>query len=371
MSELETGRRFVSDRSFRREALERSLAVRDNGEARTRLAKYAVEGGWEALPVMNPEVTPVVLGQPQDFAHPWKGEVAWTEAALLELGRRAFEEWPAQRVPQLTRVLGAPSAPSTIEPGRREAMGAWVDDRSRVGGVVWVRYPDGTTEPSLTCASCHGRPDAAGHLLHGPASDFDLGALVGEDWGPGHVDVTVDGSDNPVSVPDLRATRHQRRLHHSGNLYNSLEALAVRTETLLITARESLVRPPREVAFALAYYVWKLGEPPSPEVAPSALFRDHCGSCHSGPTGAGELIGMHDVGTDSAATESSMRGTGGYRAPSLYRVSERPRLTHLGWRLTLEQFFAPDRLTTHPGHPFGTDLSSAQRDGLVHELERF
>ena len=365
--ELETGRRFVSELSFRRGALERSLAVRDNDEARLRLQRYGVASEWEALPVLNAELAPVVIGTQPPLARLWSGVVGWNEAELLELGRRAFEQWPAQRAPQLRPLLGPPLARQ-----RLDAIGAWVDDRGRVGGLVWVRYADGTTEPALSCASCHARPDASGELLHGPASDFDLGALTGQSWGPGHVDVTADARDNPVAVPDLRATRHQQRLHHSGNLYGGLEALAVRTETLLITARENLVRPPREVAFALAYYVWSLGKPePSARPVPSTLFRQRCSRCHADATGAGGLISALEVGTDAAASESSLRGSGGYRAPSLYHVSQRVRLTHLGWTLSLEQFLSPERLRMQPGHVFGTELDVEQRQALVGELERW
>jgi hypothetical protein len=370
--ELEAGRRFVTELSSRRAALEKSLAVTDNGEAQLRLQNYALPGKWEALPVLNAELAPVTLGQGPALARLWAGEVVWNERALLELGRHAFEEWPAQRAPQLRALLGPALQPVSTDRRRLAAVGAWLDDRGRVGGFVWARYPDGTTEPALSCASCHARPDRAGHLLHGPASDFDLGALVGEHWGPGRVDVTADARDNPVAIPDLRATRHQARLHHSANLYGGLEALAVRTETLLITARENLVRPPRELAFALAYYVWSLGKPESsPEPTPSASFRENCGGCHSGATGAGGLVSATRVGTDAAATESPLRGTGGYRVPSLYRVSQRQRLTHLGWSLTLEQFFAPERLTTHPGHAFGLDLDAERRQALVRELAQW
>lgn len=369
--ELEVGRRFVAELSFRRAALERSLAVTDNGEARLRLEHYAVAGEWEALPVLNAELAPVVAGEAPAPARFWAGSVDWNERALLELGRRAFEEWPAQRAPQLSALLGPPSQPASPDRARLDGVGAWLDDRGRVGGFVWARYPDGTTEPALTCASCHARPDATGHLQHGPASDFDLGALVGEHWGPGRVDVTADQRDNPVAIPDLRATRHQQRLHHTGNLYGGLEALAVRTETLLITARENLVRPPREVAFALAFYVWSLGKPEAAPEPPSALFHENCGRCHWGATGAGATVSQAEVGTDAAATESPLRGTGGYRAPSLYRVSQRRRLTHLGWRITLEQFFAPERQATHPGHAFGLGLDAEQRQALVRELARW
>jgi hypothetical protein len=246
-----------------------------------------------------------------------------------------------------------------------------VDDRGRIAGLVWVKYVDGSVEPALSCASCHARPDAAGHLVHGIASDLDLGKLVGEAWGPGRVDVTVDGSTNPVAMPDLRATRHQRRLHHVGNLLNSLEALAVRTETLLITARADVVRPPRELAFAIALYVWSLGAQRPPAPPPSATFTATCGGCHAGPTGAGDVVADAEVGTDAAASASFARGTGGYRAPSLYGVSQRSGLTHLGWPISLREFLDPTRTSSMPGHAFGFELSPAERDALVHELEQW
>jgi hypothetical protein len=177
-----------------------------------------------------------------------------------------------------------------------------------------------------------------------------------------------------VAAPDLRATRFQRRLHHAGDLRNSLEALAVRTETLLITARADVVRPPREVAFAIAYYVWSLGAPrpaASPAPAPSATFAAACGGCHSGATGAGDLVTDVEVGTDGAATASWARGTGGYRVPSLYGVSARPRLTHLGWPIGLRAFLDPTRAERLPGHPFGFSLNPEEREALVAELERW
>jgi hypothetical protein len=370
--EVELGRRFVAEREFRRAALERSLAMREEGDARKRLSRYGVESGWEALPILNPGVAPVVLGERPELASLWSGRVEWNERALLELGRRAFEEWPAQRAPAFTRLIGRAAEPPQLARGRLADVGAWIDDRGRVAGLVWAKYPDGTLEPALTCASCHARPDAAGRLQHGVASDLDLGALVGEVWGAGRVDVTVDARYNPVAVPDLRATRHQQRLHHAGDLRNSLEALAVRTETLLITARADAVRPPREIAFAIAYYVWSLGAQRPPAPPPSPTFSAACGGCHSGPTGAGDLVADIEVGTDGAATASSARGTGGYRVPSLYGVSERPRLMHLGWRINLRELLDPSRASRDmQGHPFGFDLSPAERDALVRELAQW
>jgi hypothetical protein len=77
----------------------------------------------------------------------------------------------------------------------------------------------------------------------------------------------------------------------------------VRTETLLITARANAVRPPHEVAFASAYYVWSLGErePVAIDRPSSPLFRAECAHCHSGPTGAGEWVPADEVGTDPDA----------------------------------------------------------------------
>jgi hypothetical protein len=368
-AEIEIGQRFVGELEFRRAALERSLAVTDNGDARLRLAHYGIAGEWEDLPVLNAEVAPIVQGVVPVFAPLWSGELEWNEPAVLELGRRAFEEWPAQRQPLLSSLLPAPGAAPAKDGASLDALGVWRDGRGRVGGLSWVRYADGTVEPALSCASCHARPDASGQLVHGPASDLDLGALSGEVWGAGLVDVTVDAQENPVAIPDLRATRHQQRLHHTGNLYNGLEALAVRTETLLITARAEAVRPPREVAFALAYYVWSLGRDERPAPAkPSQVFHDYCERCHSGPTGAGDVVATTLVGTDAAASASSARGSGGYRAPSLYRVSERTRLTHEGWSLTLEQLIDPQRDPTYQGHAFGFELAPEERRALVSEL---
>ena len=368
-ADLDIGRRFVADADFRRSSLETSLAVADNGDARLRLARYARPGEWEDLPVLDVEIAPIFAGAAPVFERLDPAEIEWGSEALIALGRLAFEAWPAQRAPSLTPLLGSPTG--TPDPERLATSGAWRDDRDRLGGFVWARYADGTAEPALSCASCHARPDSAGRLIHGAASDFDWGALVGEAWGPGRVDVTSDGMNNPVAIPDLRATRHQRRLHHTGNLYNSVAALAVRTETLLITARAEAVRPPREIAFALAYYVWSLGGDTAPTTeVPSRAFREHCGSCHFDPTGAGDVVPLAVVGIDGAAARSPMRGSAGYRAPSLYRVTLRARLTHEGWPLTLAQFLDPERTALYPGHAFGLELGAEERAELVRELSQ-
>jgi hypothetical protein len=102
----------------------------------------------------------------------------------------------------------------------------------------------------------------------------------------------------------------------------------------------------------------------------SQAFSEHCGTCHFDANGAGDVVPLASAGTDGAATLSSTRGSGGYRVPSLHRVSERTHLTHEGWPLTLEQFLEPERAATSPGHAFGLELTAAERRELLNELSR-
>ncbi len=371
--ELAIGARFVAEREYRRAAFEQSLALNDNAYARERLDHYALDGEWDALTLHNPKVSPLTLHGEAPFVAVWSGTVDWTEAPLLELGQRAFEEFPAQRHPLVSAAIDAIGTGASA-PARLESLGLWHDDRDRVGGLVRVEEADATIETSLTCASCHARVDGAGHLLHGAASKLRYEAVLGVGAGteresrPGVTDVTSDRLVNPVAFADLRATRHQRFLHHTGNLENGLAALAVRIETLLIMNSSQTLRPPREVVFALALYIWRLGE--ERERAPSsvpgaAVFSAACAGCHSGPSGEGDRVTAARVGTDPAASQSSARGGDGYRVPSLYRVSERTHLTHEAWPLDIEGFMDPERRATRAGHRFGLELPAAERSELV------
>jgi cytochrome c2 len=291
--------------------------------------------------------------------------VEWTIDALLELGRTAFDSWPAQSQPLLAQVLESPAL--------ARAIGLWSDDSGRIGGVVIERYADGSERPALTCSSCHARVEPDGRLLRGPASQLDIGALFsgGADddrSDAGLVDVTSDAVDNAVAIPDLRATRHQRRLHWSGSLYNGLDALAVRIETLLITSSSETVRPPREIVFALALYIWSLGHDPERTGSNSAgatVFEEHCATCHEGATGEGDAINADVVGTDPAVARSTARGTGQYRVPSLHRVGSRTHLTHEGRSADLEAWLDPARAFEDAAHPFGLDLPSQDRADLI------
>jgi mono/diheme cytochrome c family protein len=371
---LALAQRFGAEPEFRRAVLEQSLAVRDNDYARLRLEHYARD--WDELREWNPLVAP--LGEPDAmFARIWDGAACASREQLLALGRAAFERWPAQRLPPLTAALGDPP-----DAERAASYGLLPDARGRLGSSVRVRYPDGSEQAALSCASCHARQQPGAGLSPGAASDLDLAALLFDSggpgrerephWGAGRLDVTADDRDNPVAIPDLRALRHQHRLHWTGNLYNGLPALAVRIETLLITATSAGVRPPREIAFALALYVHELGaaeRTATPTPLGAAVFQRECAGCHEDETGAGEIVPVELVGTEPEAAASSERGSGGYRVPSLYRVAERTRLTHEGKFASLEELLDPQR--TDGAHPFGLDLPAAQHAALLGFVQGF
>lgn len=389
---LAEGARYVSDADFREARLAASFVAPENGYSGLRIERYGEQ--WSALEPWNPPVRAVTEADVGAFVDdPWRpstaeggalrpvlGELEWTEEALLALGEQAFERYPVQ----LADTIGEATA-------SREALergGLWVDDRARVGGLVRVRVADGSEHFAVTCATCHARTDDRGRLVHGATNPrFDWGAIAydralarGGDpdalaylltWGPGQVDVTPDDADNAAAITDLRGVSRHRYLHWAGTIENDLVALALRLETLLITSVQQARRPPREVAFALALYVWRMGEGGAPGDAASEpegarQFERHCASCHGAD---GEVptprVRIADVGTDPAVGESRTRGTGFYRTPSLWRVVERRQLLHDGSIESLEALLDPARLGDAPGHDWGTQLDPAERAALI------
>ena len=384
--------RYLNEAGFRRDVLEASLVRDDNGYARLRLDAYGLgDEGWDALPAWDPPVRPATLddlgrfvtdrdGESEGPFEPLlRGDPPRTDAELLELGRRAFERYPVQLTPSVGRALD--------DDARLEQSGLWVDEREHVGGLVRVRVADGTERFAVTCATCHARSDG-GALVHGAASPtFDWGVVAHraaveagrppeaiEDllgWGPGRIDVTPDGAQNPAAIADLRATRHQPYLHWAGTLHNSRLALAIRLETLLITSMREALRPPRLVAYALARYVWSLGEDGAAgdvreHPMGAASFARHCASCH-GADGSTprDRVPLETIGTDRAVGDSTTRGTGFYRVPSLWRVGERTRLLHDGSVATVAELLDGSRLDSAPGHEYGLGLSAVERDALA------
>ena len=63
-------------------------------------------------------------------------------------------------------------------------------------------------------------------------------------------------------------------------------SLAIRIETLLVTAEGETVRPPRAVAMGLALYLWRLAKAApvdgkdDAETPGAMTFRARCASCH-------------------------------------------------------------------------------------------
>lgn len=379
-------RRFLTDVGVRREALVGSLLYTDNTYAAERLAAYAVSPGWEDLPTFDPAVARVALDDvgrlvAEDLGswmERWGQRLAAGEDDWIAAGRDAFFAYPAQRFSELERVARVDTAPSTA---LLDALGVWRDEQRTLGAIA-VRYADGSTGLAYTCATCHVQGDARGRRRVGAPSAIDVMALSEADsWGAGRVDVTADDIVNPVAIADLRATRVQRRLHHAGNLRNSLLGLAVRIDTLVITNNHAAVRPPREVAFALAAYIWSLGEDAArhapgltraseTEPTGSAVFKARCAACHQGEWGAGEWAPVTAVGTEPLVATSPARGTGGYRVPALLGFQERP-LSHEARREGLEVWLAGDRDATlgaadgHAARAGGAPLSDEELSALV------
>jgi len=341
------------------------LANQDNTYAQLRLAKYR-EAEWGSLPLWNPPARAIIPHEsvPEELQAESLSfdEVPWERSALIELGRRAFFEYPVQLAPALRIGIEDP-----------DASGLPVID-GQFGSIVWAQSPGGVI-PSLTCASCHADHHQGNWFAGRTNPHFDYGAMldahagspsVNSTWGPARVDVTGDGIENPTYVTDLRPMAYQKRIHRAGTLHNSPSALAVRIETLLITALSQAVRPPRKIVFALVLYLLSLGEdlPTIPIEMPGyRIFVTHCQSCHAGPGLSGEVVELNAIGTPPAIGQSPARGTGGYRIPSLRGLGDRGALLSDGSVPDLETLLDDQRVI--PGHRFGTRLNVSQRMQLL------
>jgi mono/diheme cytochrome c family protein len=277
--------------------------------------------------------------------------------------------------------------------------GLWIDRAEGVGGLVRARMPDGSVALALTCASCHTAPGPDGRLLAGlPNAALDVGRTVLEAqgipaawsrdahaaWGPGRVDVTTDAGNEPARIPDLRPVRWLTHLHQDATLRGSdAVTLAIRIETLVITANNQTIRPPRLIALALAEYVRSLADDlPAPEAAAAAsprgaeLFAQSCAGCHAPPGFTGPPVRLAAVGTDPTLGLSRDRGTGTYRVPSLRGVGTRGPLLHDATVPSLAALLDPARPTPAfaqrlhgagpvRGHLYGLSLPDPDRRDLI------
>jgi mono/diheme cytochrome c family protein len=355
----------------------KSLVNPRNDYARDRLLHYT-EQDWGRLPIAAFKTRPV---RPSDLGRPaplpdetWQaapvGDFPPTLEGLGQRGEQMFTRFPAQLERSMLPVLRDGNGPARY--------GLWRTADS-VGGLVWVALPGGVF-PSLTCSSCHASVDSEGKLRPGmPNHRFDIGKAKDDyvvmrslysTWGPGREDIAADGKDNPVVVADLRAVRFQSYLHRTANIRNSLPALALRVETGLVTAYYGAVRPERRDAFALAYYLWNLGDTLDLEAplrhSGRAAFERHCDTCHRGPALAGQPIPPESIGSPVADMPTTARGTGRLRTPALLGVSGRRWLLYGGEADGIEGLLDPAR--TSGGHVMGSRLEAAEREAITSYL---
>jgi len=376
---------YLHSRTFRRTELLASLVNPDNLYSRLRLAEYAVDGGWDALPEWNPPAEPI--REASDLQTPvsssasrlsWPAAVERDPAALLALGEQAFSRYPVQ--------LSGMFATRALAQGTASRYGFWTDPVAGVGGLVKAALPGGRVGLAYTCATCHAAM-RDGRLVAGVGNEsLDIGRLLIDGarpdpssfrtlvvgaWGPGRLDVSTSEGTEPVRFPDLRAVRFQSHLQADATVaQRDLISLAIRLETLIITANQEVVRPPREVSLALASYVWSLGEA-LPQVDRLAhhegavIFERACSGCHRPPGYSGPPIAVEVVGTDPVVGRSRDRGTGDYEVPSLRGVGQRRRLLHDGAFASLDALLDPSRIDDDCGHHFGLELSGSERAALL------
>lgn len=398
---LDEGERYLADPAFRREALLGSLENPDNVYAQERIANYGLETrGWDTLPAWNPRstrVTAEVAGalaasEPvTDALEPvWDGETPTTMDGWVALGREVFFRYPLRADPYVEHALSRPDLDVGVA-------------RSRDGeaiGVVAFRDVDGATRVGLACALCHTAVRDGEVVVGAARRDLDYGALrvayhdaTGrpiddalrarmERWGPGRADITADVTEDPVAIPDLWGLRQQTSLTQAGTIrHTGPAALAIRQETQYLHANHQRTRPPRELAFALAMFLYSL-EPPAPPAMDAvaergrATFEARCVTCHDNAVGGGALVPAVSVGTDPALANGEARGTGFYRPPALLAVRDAAPYLHDGTVPSLEALLSSERMAEGyegnprgpgavPGHPYGIDLPATERDALL------
>jgi hypothetical protein len=400
---------FIDDDVARRAALEASLTNHGNTYSQQRLAAYGLgTRGWDALPVWNPRSRPVgpaelaALADGTDdalvaaTAPLWDGVRPTTMAGWVELGRKVFTAYPLRDDEYIGHALGRPEVMA--------AHGLQRLPTGEVPGPVLFRDVDGTTAVGITCALCHTNVEADALVVGRARRSLDYGQLrlaydaaLGltetaametrlRGWGPGRADVTEDDDEDPVAIPDLWGLRHVEALTQAGTItHHSPMALAIRQETQLLHASHQRVRPPRELAWALAMYVYSLSPPAAPpttaEAAPqlargAATFEAACARCHDGAARGGTLMPASKVGTNAALATGRGRGTGQYRVGLLLGVDAGAPYLHDGTVASLEELLAPRRLAADytlgargpgpvPGHRYGVDLADADRRDLI------
>lgn len=402
---LREGERFLDSTPHRRAALEASLVNPDNVYSRQRLKAYGMEtSGWDALPVWNPRVRPVdaaaaaQLARGEWPARPperiWDGRRPGTLAAWVALGRQVFHEFPLRPEFAVEHALmpRADGAPVTAEAlARAAALGVERTPGGDYPGLVVFDDVDGKPRVGITCAFCHSSVHDGRAVAGRARRTIDIGALRLDyyrdtgaavdpelarrmaTWGPGRADVTEDDDEDPVAIPDLWGLREETYLTQAGTIRHvGPAALAIRQDTQLLHASGLKVRAPREVAWALAMYLYAIAperrsQAPIADARGRALFDEHCATCHASAIHAGDPIPAEKVGTDPSLAHGKARGTGRYRVSPLVRIAEGAPYLHDGSVPSLAALLSKDR--PQPGHHYGVDLPEADRAALIRYLE--
>lgn len=396
---LAEGERYLADGAFRREALLASLESRENVYAQERIANYGLgDRGWDTLPAWNPRSARVTAevaaaraaGAPIELPPVWDGETPVTMEGWVALGREVFFRYPLRADPYVEHAIARPELD----------VGVARDARGEVIGAVVFRDAGGEERVGLTCALCHTAVRDGEAIAGAARRELDYGALriayhdaTGRPiddalrarmarWGPGRADITADVTEDPVAIPDLWGLRSQRSLTQAGTIrHASPAALAIRQETQYLHANHQRTRPPRELAFALAMYLYSLAPPAPPPMDEAAargaaIFEAACASCHEGDIRGGVLVRAETVGTDPALARGEARGTGMYRTPSLLAVRDAAPYFHDGTVPTLEDVLSPARFDPGyagnprgpgpvPGHAYGMALRDFERSDLL------
>jgi len=391
---------YIGDSTYRRAILERDLLTTDNFYAERRLGSYAVEGaGWDNLPERDLPSRPLTS---EDVERLQQGlglemhrdqmtslspaTLPDNEAGWQDLGRRVMEEYPLRPDPLYETLVSLPGALTEV---------GFIEDNGRWMGLRVFESESGAARVAPACSQCHFSRDDEGlasatlankqmdigrAFLLALGHDPDVPLPEDEDspiadlhrLGPGRVDLLLDDVFNPYAIPDMGGIADQPYLQQNANWHHrGTVTLAIRCETLFITAGSERFRIPRVLSWAVAAYLRGL-PPPAPhskateDSAAGALIFDQqgCNTCHTAPTFTSDtLVSLQTLGTDPAAGESPVRATGYYRIPSLRGVGRTAPYFHHGAVSSLEDLFDPSR--EEPGHPWGLELNAVERSRLI------
>lgn len=212
---------------------------------------------------------------------------------------------------------------------------------------------------------------------------------------------------SPAQIPDLIGIEDRRHLDHTGIVLQRSIADLMRYVALVQGANSldrfgdfrllnplpdpaGLQRYSDEQLYALGKFLYSLKPPPNPnpvdstsEAGRQVFLREGCDGCHTPPlytsnkltpvdgfTSPAEHLDRYgitnrSVGTDPELALRTRKGTGYYKVPSLKGVWYRGRLQHQGAIASLEEWLSPARLNAVRGHPFGLQLTVADRRALI------